>query len=75
MSDLLKTDRSLPSICNEKLLDIVILGTRRFNAKTNQNILMYALIWNLSKIRTDSTTCFPLELFFLFLILFGYSVG
>ena len=44
MSDLLKTDRSLPSICNEKLLDIVILGTRRFNAKTNQNILMYALI-------------------------------
>ena len=71
MSDLLKIDSSLPSICNQKVLDIVIYGNRRFNAKTNQNILMYA-----SKFTKDShrfgnlifyITCFPLELFsFLF---------
>ena len=49
-------DSSLPSVCDEKLPDLLLYGNRRLDTKTKQNIL----------IGTDLTTCFS-KLFVFFL--------
>ena len=43
MGALLNNHSSLPSVSDEKLLDILLYGNRRFDIKTNQNILMCTL--------------------------------
>ena len=40
MSDLLNFDSSPPTVCDEKLLDILLYNNRRIDAKTGQNILI-----------------------------------
>ena len=36
-------DSSLPSICDEKLLDLLLYGNGKFDTKTSQNILVSTL--------------------------------
>ena len=62
VNDLLNIDSSLPSVCDEKLLDILLYGT-----KINQNILMSALKFIKDSHRFDnalSKLLFFLEIFY-----------
>ena len=38
MSDLMNIDSSSPTEYDEKFLDILLYGSRKFNTKTNQNM-------------------------------------
>lgn len=40
---LMNIDSSLPSICDEKLLDLLLYGNGKFDTKTSQNILVSTL--------------------------------
>lgn len=42
-SDLMNIDSSLLSICDEKLLDLLLYGNGKFDTKTSQNILVSTL--------------------------------
>ena len=74
MSDLLKIDSSLPAENDKKLLNILVYGNSKFNAITNQNIL----ICNVKIIKESHIfyyslfqgTCIPLELFSVFFCFF-----
>ena len=67
MSDLMNIDSSRRTENDENLLDILLCGNRKFNAKTNQNISIVTLKLIKSSHKFDNWlfygTCFPLELF------------